>query len=203
MKKYFITLLLATVLAVPAVAQFRYGVQAGLDITSLNFRQKLFTVDSSVGYSAGLFSELMFPGVGFGIDFSLRYEQRGATMHLGEKEIWASQGYGNTRSYLHYLDLPIHLRFKYTNMNGLEEFFAPFIFAGPNFGFIIAHNKVPALKYASGDIGITVGIGCEIMRHWQVSFSRTFGMTYAVKTVLLTDMSARSYSWDLRCAYLF
>ena len=203
MKKIYIILVLSIFSTLCASAQFRYGVSAGINLTNLDFRQKMFKVDYSVGYSAGFVGEVMFPGIGFGIDFAVRYEQRGATMHLGEKEIWASQGYGNTRSYLHYLDLPIHLRFKYTRLGGTEEYVAPFIFAGPDFGFIIAHNKVDALKYASGDIGITVGVGCELMKRWQISFSRTFGMTYAIKTVLLTDMSARSYTWDLRVAYFF
>ena len=123
MKKIIAAILVMITLfgADKVAAQFRYGPMVGIDITNLTFKQDLFTVDKSVGYSAGLATELMFPGIGFGIDAGFFYAQRGATMHLGEKKIWASQGYGNTRSYLHYIQIPIHLRFKYTNLNGLED----------------------------------------------------------------------------------
>ena len=95
-----------------ATAQFRYGPSAGLDITTLKYKQNLFTIDKSVGYSAGLTAEMMFPGIGFGIDFGLLHEQKGATLHLSERELWAWQKAGNPRSYLHYVSVPIHLRLK-------------------------------------------------------------------------------------------
>jgi len=186
-----------------ASAQFRYGPMVGVDVTTLTFKQDLITVDQSVGYSAGLATELMFPGIGFGIDAGIIYAQRGAIMHLGEKKIWASQGYGDTRSYLHYIQIPIHLRFKYTNLNGFEDYAAPFVFGGPEFMILAAHNKVPALSYAGGDMGLAVGVGVELFRRWQVSASYTWGMTYALKTVLLDNFSARNRSWDVRVAYMF
>lgn len=205
MKKIIIAIFVMMALfgASKGFAQFRYGAVVGVDITDLTFKQDLITVDQSVGYSAGLVTELMFPGIGFGLDAGIIYAQRGAIMHLGEKKIWASEGYGNTRSYLHYIQIPVHLRFKYTNLNGLEDYVAPFVFGGPEFMILAAHNKVSALKYAGGDIGLTAGVGFELFRRWQVSASYTWGMTYALKTVLLDNFSARNRSWDVRVAYMF
>ena len=205
MKKIIIAIFVMMALfgASKGSAQFRYGAVVGVDITDLTFKQDLITVDQSVGYSAGLVTELMFPGIGFGLDAGIIYAQRGAIMHLGEKKIWASEGYGNTRSYLHYIQIPVHLRFKYTNLNGLEDYVAPFVFGGPEFTILAAHNKVSALKYAGGDIGLTAGVGFELFRRWQVSASYTWGMTYALKTVLLDNFSARNRSWDVRVAYMF
>ena len=59
--------------AISTSAQFRYGVMAGANMTDLNFKQDLASVDQSIGYSAGLVTELMFPGIGFGMDFGLYY----------------------------------------------------------------------------------------------------------------------------------
>ncbi len=176
----------------------------GADMTNLHFKQPdILAVDKSVGFSAGLAAEMMFPGIGFGIDTGLYYEQRGATLDMGQKLLWSSQGLGRERSYLHYVVLPFHLRFKYTRLNGFEEKLAPIAFAGPSFGFLVGHSKNPALDYAGGDMGVEFGLGAEIMQRWQVTGSYNMGMTYALKAKVLTNFSARNRTWNIRVAYLF
>ncbi len=189
--------------ALPARAEFRYGPTASVDVTTLNFKQDLFTVDKSVGYSAGVAAEMMFPGIGFGLDLGLRYQQRGATLHLGERKMWEAEGYGINRCYLHQIDVPFHLKFKYTRLGGFETTLAPFVYAGPTFSFTIAHNKIDALQYAGGEVGIEFGVGAEIKQHWQVSFAYDWGVTYALKTRQLANMSAKQSTFDLRLTYLF
>ncbi|MDE7385979.1 MAG: PorT family protein [Muribaculaceae bacterium] len=205
MKKLLSLIVLVCSLAavVPAAAQFRYGPTVGIDLTSLKFKQTLFDVDKSVGYTAGVQGELMFPGIGFGIDFAGLYTQRGATLNMGQREIWAADGYGRERSYLHYFEIPVNVRFKWTRMSGLEDYIAPYVFGGPSFSFLVAHNRNKALDYAGGDLGVQVGLGFELFKHWQVQGSYTWGMTYALKTVKLDDFSARNRTWTLRVAYLF
>ncbi len=184
-------------------AQFRYGPMVGLTVTDLKFKQDLISVDKSVGFSAGVATELMFPGIGFGVDAGLFYEQRGATLNLGEKEVWSSQGFGRERSYLHYLEIPVHLRFKWTRMNGLEDYIAPFVFGGPSFSILMGHSHVKALQYAGGDVGMTVGGGFELFRNWQVMCSYTWGLVYAEKTKLLDDFSAKNRTLNVCVVYLF
>ncbi len=206
MKRIIISLLVAVVALIGttgANAQFRYGATAGVEISSLKFKQDLFDVNQNVGFSAGVLGELMFPGVGFGIDFGLQYTMLGATMNLGQKPMWADQGYGKEKSQLHYVMVPIHLRFKYTRLNGLEDYIAPFVYAGPSFGFLAGHNKLECMDYAGGDLGIDFGIGAELATHWQIAASYRMGMTYALKAKVLTDFSARNNSWSVKVSYLF
>ena len=205
MKKILTTLIILCALigATSASAQLRYGVIAGASINNLSFNQDLITVDSEVGYSAGGFAELMFPGVGFGLDFGLMYSQRGATLHLGEKEVWAADGYGNERAYLHCVEIPINLRFKFHRLNGFEDYCAPFLFGGPSFTLLAGHGNINALEYAGGEMGLQAGVGVELFKKWQVSASHNWGMTYSLKTVKLDDFSARNRSWNIRVAYLF
>lgn len=187
-----------------ANAQFRYGPMVGIDMSNLHFKQpELLGVDKSVGFSAGVVAEMMFPGIGFGLDLGLYYDQRGATLDMGKKLLWSSQGLGRERSYLHYVALPIHLRFKYTRLNGFEEKLAPIVYAGPTFGFLVGHSKNPALEYAGGDMGVEFGLGAEIFQRWQVTAGYNLGMTYALKAKVLTNFSARNRTWNLRVAYLF
>ena len=184
MRKYILSLAVvaAIITTVNASAQFRYGPMLGMDITTMKFNQKLFNVDSNVGFSAGLATELMFPGIGFGVDAGIFYQQRGATLNLGEREVWASQGYGKERCYLHYIEVPVNLRFKWTRMNGLEDYVAPFAF---------------------GDVGLTAGFGVEIYRDWQVSGSYTWGLMTAASTKLLDDFNSKNRTWNVRVVYFF
>ena len=125
MKKFYLTLLLALVCVPAALAQFRWGVMAGFNYQKYNFKQ----------------DELMFPGIGFGMDFGLNYEMHGSRLHLGDQVVWASDGYGTEQSYIHLIQIPINLRFKYTRLNGVEQKIAPFVFGGPVFNIQCGHNS--------------------------------------------------------------
>lgn len=186
-----------------ATAQFRWGPTAGIDITSLKFKQDLFAVDNSVGFQVGAQGEMMFPGIGFGIDFAALYSHKGAKMDLGSREIWASAGYGRENLHLHYLEIPVNLRFKWTRMSGFEDYVAPYVFGGPTFGFHLGHSRLKAFEYAGGDLGVQCGLGFEVLRRWQVQGSYTWGMTYAIKAKQLLDFSARNRAWQIRVTYFF
>lgn len=192
-----------------ANAQMRWGATAGINFNDFKFKQtlrsanKVFTVDQGFGESAGVQGEMMFPGIGFGIELGLRYEQLGATFNMGDFEMWHSQGYGNERIYIHNLQIPFHLKFKYTRFQGFEDYLAPFVYGGPTFNIQVAHGKCDAMKFSGGDLGLTAGAGVEIFKRWQVSASYTWGMTYALKARVLTDFSAKNRTWDVRVAYFF
>ncbi len=198
-----IILMVAMLLPLSSEAQFRRSVVAGVNINDLVFKQDLAGVSSTVGAQAGVEGELMFPGIGFGLSFGLMYNQLGGQVNLGEKKIWASEGYGNEKLYLHNITIPLHLRFKWTRLNGFEDTLAPLIFGGPDFSILAGHSKCDAIKWAGGDLGLTAGIGAEIFKKWQVTASYTWGMTYSLKTKLLDDYSARQRHWAVRVAYFF
>ena len=206
MKQFVTTLIIAfcaVMASVPAAAQFRWGPSVGMTLNDMNFKQDLFDVKSGIGGSAGIKAEMMFPGIGFGLDMGLYYEQRSTKLNLGQKLIWSSLGYGNENIWIHSIDIPFNLKFKWTRMQGLEDFVAPFVFGGPMFTIQAGHSKCDALKYSGGDVSLIVGGGFELWRRWQISASYTWGMTYALKTKLLDNYSARSRSYSVRLAYFF
>ena len=67
----------------------------------------------------------------------------------------------------------------------------------------MAHNCGDAFKFSGGDLGLTCGGGVELFRNWQLTVQYTWGMTYALKTKLLDNFSARSRQWTVRAAYFF
>lgn len=197
--------MLLVAVAMPAVmkAEFRYGPAVGITVNNLKFNQKLIPVSSQIGETAGISAEMMFPGIGFGLELGLLYNQQGAYVDLGSKTIWNTLGWGKEHVMLHTLQIPIHLRFKWTRLGGLEEKIAPLVFGGPDLTLQVGHSNAGAFKCSGGDLGLTAGIGAEIFQRWQVTGAYTWGMTYACKTKLLDNFSARSRQWTFRVAYYF
>lgn len=195
-------LLAAIMIAACASAQFRWGPTVGTNFSTYHFKQELIDVDMRTGFSAGVIGELMFPGIGFGIDFGLNYNMHGAGLHLGDREVWKDD-YGTETSYLHTLQIPINLRFKYTRLEGFENYIAPFVYGGPVFSITMAHNKLEALDYSGGCVMLQCGVGAEIFKNYQITAGYCWGMTYEVITKKLDNFSARSRGWKVGLTYLF
>lgn len=186
-----------------ASAEFRWGPQAGLNISNYYWKQKLIGNHNLCGGQVGLMGEIMIPGIGFGIDIGLRYQLHGARVDFGEKPVWNSDGIENTDLYMHALQIPVNLRFKWTRMNGLEQYVAPFAYAGPVFQFNLATSKCAAVEKPAGSIGLQVGIGAEFLEHIQLSVGYLWGVSYEVRTIKLDNFSARNQGWQINVAYLF
>ena len=203
MLKKALAIILLAVSAFTASAEFRWGPQVGYNYSDFYWKQDLVSSKGTSGFQAGLVGEVMIPGIGFGIDIGAIYSMQGARLHLGEKKIWAVDGYGTERAMLHTLSIPLNLRFKWTRMNGVEDLIAPYVFGGPVFDFTIGHSKLDAMEYAGGSVGLQAGIGIELYKRWQIQASHVWGMTYALKAAKLQNFSAREDYWTVRLTYLF
>lgn len=210
MKKLTALLLSIMILAIPAAkAQFRYAPVAGVTVNTLSFSQDLFDVHQVVGAQGGVMGELMFPGIGFGIDFGLLYNLMGARTDMSQRNIWAIDNIGNPRVDIHTLQIPVHLRFKWTRMNGFEDYLAPFAYGGPEFAITLGHGKIKSASgadpysYSGGDFGLTAGLGVEIFKNWQLSAQYTWGLTYLLEAKQLDNFSADNRQWAVRLAYFF
>jgi hypothetical protein len=145
----------------------------------------------------------MIPGIGFGVDMGLQYCNRGGKVHFDQQEIWASTGIGTTDLRCHTFQIPLNLRFKWTRLDGFERYVAPLAFAGPLFNFNLATTKCEAIEKANGSVGIQVGIGAELYRHFQITAAYMWGVSYDMRTVKLENFSTRTQSWLINACYLF
>ncbi len=186
-----------------ASAQFRYGPMAGVNFNTLKFKQDLMTINSQVGPLGGIAGEMMFPGIGIGVDLGLFYQMRGSKLHMREREIWFSQCFGVEKLNLHTLTIPLHLKLKWQRLGGFEEKIAPIIYGGPTFSFDLAHSHIDAMTFAGGDVALECGIGGEFFERWQLKAGYSFGMTYITKAKILSDFSARCNAWTIRLGYYF
>ncbi|MBD5231980.1 MAG: porin family protein [Bacteroidales bacterium] len=202
MKKVLLIVVLA-LSTLAANAQFRWGATAGVNFEKQRFKQKLIDVEGGVGFSAGIMGELMFPGIGLGVDFGLNYEQHSSKIDFGQREIWASDGYGKLTNTQHLLQIPINLRFKYTRLNGIESVVAPFVYAGPVFNIRVGSNNCPPLEYSAGSVGLQCAIGAELWRKLQISGGYYWDFTYEQRTVKLENFSSKPDGWQVKVVYFF
>ncbi len=202
LKKILAALILLSA-AFGASAEFRWGPTAGINISKLHFRDNLFGVDPSVGPEIGVIGELMIPGIGFGVDFGLNWSMIGSKLHLGDRPVWSLDGYGTEQCYTHCINIPVNLRFKYTNLMGVERYVAPFVYGGPVFSINAGHSNLNAIKFSGGSIMAQVGIGVELFTKFQLSGGYYWGLTYQLKTAKLDNLSARPQGWLVRATYLF
>ena len=214
MKKQLLILLTALCASLGASAQFSYGPQLGANFTTMKFKQDLVGVEPAAGPSADLLCEFIFTNFGIGIDFGLGYSMTAAYVDLGQKDIWQAHpiigygGFGREHVMIHNLHIPLHLRFKWTKLQGLEDYIAPIVYGGPEFNIQVGHsnhkaNGQSAFKYSGGDFALGCGLGFELFKHWQLTGGYTWGMTYTLKTRQLDDFSARWQGWNVRVAYMF
>lgn len=189
--------------ATSANAAFRWGPTAGVNISKFHFKQDLVTQGFAIGPNVGLMGEIMIPGIGFGVDFALKYQMHGADVNFGERYIWSSEGYGTEKVRLHTLEIPVNLRFKWTRMNGLEDYIAPIVYGGPLMQFTLGHSDVPVLEYPAGCFGLQCGGGVELFKKFQITAGFIWGMTYQIRTVKLDNFSAQPRSTVINLAWLF
>lgn len=200
-KLLILTVILASALS--ASAEFRWGPTLGVNFSTLHWKQDLAKTSGLTGGQVGIIGEVMIPGIGFGIDTGIRYNLHGAKVNFGDHEVWSSTGIKNQNVWLHTLEIPLNLRFKWTRMNGFERTLAPFIFGGPVFNFTLATNDCPALQHPAGYVAMQCGAGVELFEHWQVSGGYSWGISYQVRTIKLDNYSAQPRGGFINVAYLF
>ena len=131
--KRFVAVVIACVaIAVPASAQFSFGIKAGAKINEIPENIGTFEFDDCAGFTGGVMGEFTLPIVGLGIDASLMYsyEPLSGERELGQKETFFTGAN-------HYLDIPINLKYK-LSIPAIEKFVAPYVFTGPNFSFMLS-----------------------------------------------------------------
>ena len=200
-KLIILSLIIAS--ALTASAEFRWGPTAGVNFSTFHWKQDLAKTSGLTGGQVGVAGELMIPGIGFGIDLGLRYNLHGAKVNFGDYPIWSSDGIGNQNVWMHVLEIPFNLKFKWTRMNGFEQYLAPFVFGGPVLDISVGTNKQPALEHPGAYVSMQCGAGVELLEKYQISAGYSWGISYEIRTKKLDNYSAQARGWFINLSYLF
>ena len=186
---YLLILALVAWMAVPAQAQFKWGIKGGANISSIHFSDlpETFSTDNLTGFHIGPTIELMAPFIGLGFDASILYSQTG--MEIGTQKIKSD-----------YLNVPVNLKWK-IGIPAVKVFAA----AGPYVGFRLGGGKiwdVFQIESKSFSAGLNLGAGVELIQHLQISATYQLGLTdnYSVKQL---KIDGKNRGWMISAAILF
>lgn len=201
MKKLLLALI-AVLCSFGASAELRWGPTASLNFNTFHWKEPLLHTNVRPGFDVGLMTEIMIPGIGFGVDAGLTYGMRRGNVNFERWELWQSEGFGDENIIVHTVNIPLHLRFKYTRLEGIEETIAPLAYAGPIIQFNVSGN-CDALEQPIGTVALDFGLGCELFQKFQVTVGYLWGVSYTTKTKKLENLSARSDGFRVNFAYFF
>ena len=188
---YLLILALVAWMAVPAQAQFKWGIKGGANISSIHFTNlpENFSTENLTGFHIGPTIELMAPLVGLGFDASILYSQTG--MEIGTQTVKSD-----------YLNIPVNLKWK-IGIPAVKVFAA----AGPYVGFRLGGGKLwdvlsDQIESKSFSAGLNIGAGVELIQHLQISATYQLGLTdnYSIKKL---EIDGKNRGWLISAAILF
>ena len=211
MKKTFgILLALALFTALPAAAQFDWGIKAGVNIAEKpsNLGDLKSAVKGDAGWYVGPMAKVSLPVVGLGVEANLLYSQ--TCTEIGGEKIKRQC-----------IDLPVYLRYE-ISIPAVNQFVEPFIAVGPqwswNIGdrnFLIDAVGVAAGEYApeytlrKSNLSLNLGLGVVLLDHLQIhgNYNLALGSTsdYSTATDAVVNFATKSKTntWQVSVAYLF
>ena len=194
-------ILLTAVLMIAASASLaqttsRWGITAGANMNTIHYKQTdILPSKMMFGPQLGVTGEMNFSGIGFGVEGGLLYSLKQGRVDYGSRQAWSSLGFGNETVSMHYLDVPLHLKFKYHNLGGFESTLMPLLYVGPQFSFLTYGNHKNLNSYPPVNVYLDMGLGIELMERVQVKGGYNFSIGQSFHTKLLDDNVAKNRTW--------
>lgn len=190
--------------AMPAAAQVKIGVKAGVNVSKMSLNKDVFKTSNRMGYFIGPTVKFTLPVVGLGMDASALFSQQ-------EAKIEGLAGSSTTILKQRQVIVPVNV--KYTI--GLGSTANIFAFAGPQVGFNVGNKAGELLNDAldwrlkSSDFSVNVGAGLTVASHFQVTanynvgIGKTGDVTYQALENAAKNHKAHATSWQIGVAYFF
>jgi len=207
MKKIFVLFVMMAAMAMPSQAQTKFGLKAGLNLTSVSGGAK-DALKNKAGFFVGPTVKFTLPVVGLSLDASALYDQRTLGVKDADQNIKVQS-----------IQIPINVRYGV----GLGSVVNLFAFAGPQFGFNLgskdktfnfgnAVSTVGAWTLKSSNLSANVGIGATILGHLQATVNYNFALGKTGDFGVSSAASAagdivtgkmKTNSWQVSAAYFF
>ena len=207
MKKYLVFTAIAVLFMVlPAQAQLKWGLKAGVNLSSMSLGDLQGSVNPSnyTGFQVGPIMEFTVPIVGIGMDAAILYSQTGVKIPKIEGLKDASETIKNGN-----ILVPVNLKYKFGLM-GLAGVYAT---VGPYASFNVANNLLSDAKTKSFGAGLNFGLGVELLKKLQVGANYQLGLTdnygassglQLVENAILTPITGgKSHVWSITAAFFF
>lgn len=211
LKRTILAIVAVVAMAIPASAQFAFGVKAGLNVNSVSYEdiKSNFDSENRTGWTAGLTTEFTIPVIGLGFDASVMYVHRLNETNNVEnldqsiKDILTNEDYRKQD----FIEVPINLKYK-LNLPVISKIAVPYVYTGPSFMFLCSKQAATeAFKSRKVDTNWNVGGGVQLLSHLQVGVNYGWGMNKALEIAGATTSTGndlgKNKTWTITAAYLF
>lgn len=208
-------LVLFFVFLAPSVvhAQFRFGVEGGVNISHLKDSKDFFSSDNRTGFFLGPKVCAIIRGVGVGVDIAALYSRM--PVELAEKAtIYAGQATVNgtfvTDTHnLNYLELPVNLRWNIGSSR-----LGIYLATGPQFGWFIGDRSFSNIytnrKTVFEDYLFTWNFGAGVMLAHHIQLGATYNLPVTKAGTVLDGVyqtmdshNLKNHTWKVRINYFF
>ena len=187
--------------ATPASAQFKWGLEAGVNMSKIQVSGDggLFDSSNRTGWFVGPKAQVVMPVIGLGIDASILYSQKYMKLE--------SDGESSPNKSLPYLEIPINLRYNY----GFSSLVGIYLATGPQYNWYMGGRGLD-FGDVSGSLerstfSWNVGAGVNLLSHLQIglTYNIAMGETGQIRSVdgVVEAFDMRNNTWQVRLAYLF
>lgn len=188
--------------ATPASAQFKWGLEAGVNMSKIQVSGDggLFDSSNRTGWFVGPKAQVVMPVIGLGIDASILYSQKYMKLE--------ADGESSPNKSLPYLEIPINLRYNY----GFSSLVGIYLATGPQYNWYLGGRGLTFDGYNIGHLerstfSWNVGAGVNLLGHLQlgVTYNIALGETGQIRDVVdaAHAFDMRNNTWQVRLAYLF
>lgn len=212
MKKFTSILIgLCLFTSIPTLAQFDYGIKAGV-----NFSNKPTNIsgikDGHTGWYAGPMAKVIIPVIGLGFEANALYSNSGASIN-GETF--------NKNS----IEIPLYLRYE-LRLPAIRKIITPFIAVGPQWGYTFGKREFGNIKnwedaieisdryfkFNKSCFSLNTGLGIILLNHVQIHVNYNIALGETCEYIgtdnfklnnKIEPVSSRSNIWQLSLAYLF
>ena len=204
MKKYLVFTAIAVLcVTLPAQAQFKWGLKAGVNLSGISTNADFYeNPDSYTGFQVGPMMEFTVPLIGIGMDAALLYSQTG--LKVDDKTVEK----GN-------LLIPLNFKYKLS----LLDIVGAYATVGPYIGFRlfgddeqkfddIVESNLDKIKSESFGAGLNFGIGAELLGKLQVGVNYQLGLTEDYKSFKKASLGEqilgeKTRVWSITAAFFF
>lgn len=213
MKKFTVLLaLLATFIVMPLHAQFKFGIEGGLNLNKPNVEN--FKSQNATGWFVGPKAQFTIPVLGLGIDGAILYSQKNMNMNIDlDGTVENATGSAFIDKKLSYIDIPINVKYNI----GFSSLMGVYVATGPQYswyigdkdfglsgaGVLLGENTV---SMNSSSFSWNVGVGINAFSHLQlgVTYNIPLGNTAEIEGFdTLKKMDVKNNNWQVRIAYMF
>ena len=198
-----VAVVLMMMAAIPSVAQVKFGVKGGLNVTKMSVSSEVYSADNNNGFFIGPTVKFTLPIVGLGIDAAALYDERkGALVRYDNKSEDVK---------FKSINVPVNLRWNI----GLGSLAGIYLAAGPQFGFALGDFgdawDSSFYKKENMNVSINLGAGLSLLKHLELGFTYNIQTkdSYAITEdwaggnlgLQVTDI--KTNAWQISAAYYF